>query len=214
MTGGLTDESRAVACGSPVYDRFVVNVGDAIPTLLRDAVLTSKDGVRTTFGEIARRGPMLAVFIRHFGCIGCAEQIESITPRLAEIAALGVHALVIGNGPADHIEAFVERHGLSDKPVDVVTDPSLVAFDAAGLGRSMWATMGPLAVVDFLRALTHGQRARRTDGDLLQQGGAFLIDRGVVVWAHRNASLGGHADAADLIDAVLCLGGRRAPALL
>jgi hypothetical protein len=155
---------------------------------------------------------VLVVFLREFGCIACAEQVHDVTPRLAELSALGVRVVLVGNGPPDRMEGFLERNALADKPVELWTDPTLAAYRAAGLHRSAWATHGPFALVDFLRALGRGHRPGRIEGDLRQQGGAFLADEeGVIVWAHRNESMGDHPDPADVVDAVLALRLRRSP---
>ncbi len=163
-----------------------------------------------TLGELVAERPTLVVFLRHFGCIGCAEQVHEILPRLAELETIDVAVLLIGSGPPEHIEAFVERNDLRDKHAVVVTDPSLAAFRAAGLRRSFWATYGPRAVVDFARALSRGHTPRPTDGDLFQQGGALLIADGRVAWQRINESLGDHADPSDAVEAALLAGARRA----
>jgi|HubBroStandDraft_6_1064221.scaffolds.fasta_scaffold269861_2 peroxiredoxin len=182
------------------------------PEALREAVLVARDGRRFPFHELLGARPLLAVFLRQFGCIGCAEQVHGLLPRLPEIAALGVRAVLIGSGAPDHIGAFLERHGLADKAIELFTDPALDAYRAAELRRSAWATHGPGALVDFVRALTHGHRPGRVDGDAYQQGGALLVDDdGTIAWAHTSDRLGGHADPADVVDAVLALRLRRAP---
>jgi peroxiredoxin len=190
----------------------MLRTGEPLPEALREATVVAADGRRFPLADLARGGPALIVFIRHFGCIGCAEQVHGLAPRLPEIAALGVRVVLVGSGAPEHIDAFLERNALADKAVEVVTDPSLRAHEAAGLARSAWATFGPRAVVDFLRAASRGHLPRSTDGDLYQQGGAVLVDAlGVVAWAHDNPSLGGHADPSDAVDAALRLRLERSP---
>jgi peroxiredoxin len=188
----------------------VLRVGEPLPLDLAGAPLLAASGEARPLAELVGEGPALVVFLRHFGCIGCAEQVHEILPRLGELEALGVAVLLIGSGPAEHIAAFVERNDLRDKHARVVTDPSLRAYRAAGLRRSFWATYGPRAVFDFVRALSHGLRPLPTDGDLFQQGGAFLFTGGRVAWTQVNESLGDHADPSDAVEAALLAGGRRA----
>jgi hypothetical protein len=53
---------------------------------------------------------------------------------------------------------------------------------------------------------------RKTEGDVLQQGGALVVDASGRVVLHRVArSLGDHADASDLVDTVLSLAARASP---
>jgi peroxiredoxin len=189
----------------------MAGAGGQVPEALRGAELIARDGLRLPLGALLGARPALLVFLRQFGCIGCREQVHGLLPRLPEIAALGVRAVLIGNGAPDHIDAFLERHGLADKAIELFTDPALDAYRAAGLERSFYATHGPGALVDFVRALGHGHRPGPGDGDAYQQGGALLLDEGgAIVWAHRSARLGGHADPSDMVDAVLALRLRRA----
>lgn len=179
-------------------------MAEPLPAKLREATLIASDGRRLPFGELLDGRVALVFFLREFGCIACAEQVHELAPRLPELSALGVRVVLIGNGAHESAAPFMERHGLADKPVELFTDPALDAYRAAGLARGAWATHGPFALVDFVRALTRGHRPGRVDGDLRQQGGAFLIDeQGNVVWSHRNTSLGDHPDPSDVVDAVL-----------
>lgn len=171
---------------------------------LREATLIAADGHSFPLGDMLGGRPTLVMFLREFGCIACAEQVHDLAPRLAEISALGVRVVLIGNGPPSNVAPFLERHGLADKPVELYTDPSLAVYRAAGLARSAWATHGPRALVDFVRALTRGHRPGAIDGDLRQQGGAILFDeQASIVWSHENESLGDHPDPSDIVDAVL-----------
>jgi peroxiredoxin len=192
----------------------VLRIDRLLPKELVEAQLLAADGGSRSLGELIAERPTLVVFLRHFGCIGCAEQVHDILPRLGELEALGVDVLLIGSGPAEHIDAWIERNDLRDKHARVVTDPSLAAYRAAGLARSFFATYGPRAVADFVRALARGHRPRPTDGDLFQQGGAFLVANGLIVWAQTNRSLGDHADPSDAVEAALLVGGRRAAAFV
>ena len=188
------------------------SAGRPAPKALADAAVLDRDGAPHRLREWWSDRPCVLLFLRHFGCIGCAEQITELTPRLREIAGAGARTLLVGSGAPDVIDAFVERQGLSDKDVAIVTDPSLAAFRAAGLARSVWATYGPRAVADYVRALGSGFVSRKLAGDLYQQGGALVVDAGGRVVFHRVArSLGDHADAADLVDAVLSLAARASP---
>jgi hypothetical protein len=189
-----------------------VRTGERLPTELAEAALVTSDGMKWSFADLCSKRPTLVVFLRHFGCIGCAEQVREILPRLGELEALGVAALFIGSGPPEHIAAWIERNDLGDKHAVVVTDPSLAAFRAAGLSRSFWATYGPRAIAGFLRAFSHGHRPLPTDGDLFQQGGALLVADGAVAWSQASASLGDHADPSDAIEAALSLVGGKSAA--
>jgi hypothetical protein len=177
-----------------------------VPRELAVAGVLDAAGRARSLGDSWLHGACLLSFLRHFGCTGCSEHVTELSPRLLELSVLGVRTVFVGNGEPRFIEGFVERHALADKRVEVVTDPTLAAFRAAGLLRSAWATFGPRAIADELRGLTRGVGWGGVKGDSLQQGGSIIVDaRGVVAFYHRSESLGGHARAGDLIDVAMRL---------
>jgi peroxiredoxin len=182
------------------------------PPSLADAVVLDRAGEGRALGSFWEKQPCVVVMLRHFGCIGCDVTVTELAPRLAELHAAGARTVLVGNGAPAAIDGFVERHALADKPVDVVTDPTLGAFRAAGFVRSAWATFGPRAIVDYVRAMGAGFVPRKTAGDVLQQGGALVVDAGGrVVFRRASKSLGDHADGSDLVDAALGLALRASP---
>ena len=186
--------------------------GRPAPASLADAIVLDRDGQGRRLGTSWEKQACVVVMLRHFGCIGCDVTVTELAPRLAELHAAGARTVLVGNGAPAAIDGFVERHALGDKPVDVVTDPTLAAFRAAGLIRSAWATFGPSAIVDYVRAMSAGFVPRKIAGDTLQQGGALVVDAGGRVVFHRvSKSLGDHADGSDLVDAALGLALRSSP---
>jgi peroxiredoxin len=181
-------------------------LGEVLPRAFADAVVTDARGAEVALSSFWEGGPCLLVLLRHFGCVGCAEQVTELAPRLDELARAGVRVVLVGNGTKEQLVAFMARQALVGAAVDVVTDPSLRAYEALGLVRSAWATVGPRALYQLARAMGAGFPHRLVEGDPTQQGGAILVDeRGVVRFIHRNRSLGDHASASDLVEAALRL---------
>ena len=177
-----------------------------MPVELSRAVVLNRAGQPAPLETYWANGPALVFFLRHFGCVGCSEQIAELSPRLPELALGGLRAVFVGNGAPAFIDGFLERTGLATRGVDVVTDPSLVAFRAAGLVRSRWGTIGFSGLRDLARAVGHGHLPRKAEGDLYQQGGSLLVDAdGAIAYYHRSESLGDHPAPSDLIEAALCL---------
>ncbi|HET6584950.1 MAG TPA: peroxiredoxin-like family protein [Nannocystaceae bacterium] len=189
--------------------------GSASPPRVSDALaraeVLDREGASSTLGEHWRDRPALLVFLRHFGCIACAEHVAIVAPRLVELVRLQIEVVFIGNGAPHFIDGFVARNGLHGVPVAIVTDPTLLAFAAAGLVRSRMSTFGPRALLNHARASLAGFRQRAIEGDNEQQGGVLLVDRdGTIVYAHRDEVAGDHAPMADVVDAALRLSARRA----
>lgn len=148
----------------------------------------------------------MLVFLRHFGCIGCSQHVHELTPRLLELHRLGLRTIFVGNGEPRYIAGFIERHGLDDKKVEVLTDPTLQSFTAMGLVRSWGATLGPLAALGAVRAFFAGHRQTWLEGDARQQGGTLLVDEtGNVAYYYCNKRLGDRAPMVTVVNVALRL---------
>lgn len=181
-------------------------IGRQPPSELADALVLRPDGTSVRLGELWTGSATLLVFLRHFGCMGCDQHVHELSPRLLELHRLGLRTIFIGNGEPRYLAGFIERHVLQDKKVEVVTDPSLRAFHAMHLIRSWWATLGPRALVGFVKAFFAGHRQTWLMGDGSQQGGTLLIDRnGEVAYYYCNTHLGDRAPTVEVVDVALRL---------
>ena len=178
--------------------------GESVPKALARCTVLDREGRAIELASLWAKGPTLLVFLRHFGCLCLSAQMTELVPRLFDLHKLGMRTVFIGNGPPHQIDTFIERFLLVDKPVEIVTDPSLTSFRAAGLVRSWWAIFGPKALWEVIRALGHGHINRWGQGDNLQQGGILLVDaEGKVAWYYRNLSIGGHPPSVEIVDAAI-----------
>lgn len=181
-----------------------VEIGSPVPDALADAEVLTREGQGISLGSLLEGRPALLVFLRHFGCIGCTMQIAAIEPRLPEFSDLGMRTIVVGNGTAEFIDEFRQRHMLVDKQVTIVTDPSLRAFEALALRRTFFSAWGFRPLLGAVLAKGRGLSGYRGPGDTYQQGGALVIDAdGVVQYFHRNEHLSDQADTNDLVDAAM-----------
>jgi peroxiredoxin len=183
-----------------------VTVGKRVPYDVSNARVLDASGAEVRVGSFWDRAACLLVLLRHFGCVGCAVQVRELAPRLFEMSRAGARVVLVGNGSVEQRAAFVARSAFEGAPALLVTDPSLRLYGALGLVRSAWATLRPRSLFEEARALAKGHPYRTPEGDLMQQGGALLVDRaGVVRLFHRSRSVGGHPPASDLVDAVVRL---------
>jgi len=186
--------------------------GEPVPKALALCKVLDRRGREIEVASLWAKGPTLLAFLRHFGCLCLSAQMTELVPRLFDLHRLGLRTVFIGNGPPHLIDTFIERFLLVDKPVEVVTDPSLASFRAAGLARSPWATFGPKSVWDAIRAIGGGHINRWGQGDNLQQGGIVLVDAaGRVAWYHRNLSIGDYPPSVEIVDAAIRVVLKRAP---
>lgn len=188
-------------------------MSDDTATLAGARVLDS-EGRATCVGDLWRPRGAVLVFLRHFACPGCWEQTDALAARLPELARLDLPVAFVGLGSVEALARFVEGVRLRGSTARFFTDPDGGAHRAAGLSRSGWGTFGPRAVASALRGYARGFGARRRadDGDVLQQGGALVVDgAGALRFAHRGRHPGDLAAASAVVEAALRLRGAAAP---
>lgn len=109
----------------------------------------------------------------------------------------GIALVAIGSGSPEGAGRFMDRLGFF---AEMYVNHDLSAYRAFGLRRGLWETLGPASIIRGIQAMMQGFRQGRPDGDLWQQGGVFVLGPGdLLLFQHRNASAGDHAD----LDAVL-----------
>jgi peroxiredoxin len=101
--------------------------------------------------------------------------VAGLKGALPEIRGRGGEVVVVGSGQPEHIAEFREATGY-DGPL--VADPSLRAFEAAGLAYGWTRTFHPLAVLKGMRAFAQGFRQGARRGSPIQQGGTFVLGPG------------------------------------
>jgi len=181
-------------------------VGNELPLALRDRQILDQDGQTLRLGDLWSDEPVLLVFLRHFGCIGCSQHLHHMLPRLPEMERFGIRIVLIGNGNADYIEGFRERHGLSGYGLPVYTDPSLESHRAAGLVRSWWGAFGLPGLTGLLKGLYNGYSQGPIQGDPPQQSGAILVDGQLVVrYYYRARTLGDFPDTNAIFHQILAM---------
>ncbi len=161
-------------------------VGREAPEALAKAVVRFDHGGRKTLGTFWASDPCFVSFLRHFACPACFEHVSHVLSDLSELRRLGVRVLLVGVGDPSRILPFKERARVRDADIEIATDPTLESHRAAGLVRSAWGTFGPRGVYEGIRLTVAGYGVPRdtADGDLTQQAGALLVDRGGRVALH------------------------------
>ncbi len=188
-----------------------LQINKPLPQDLLDVHILSENGDEHKLGDVLSKVPSVVVFVRHFGCIGCTMQMNTIGTRIKEIASLGVQVIVIGNGEPHYIEDFKERHRLQKKPVKVFTDPSLQVYKQAQLKRNFLIALGPTTWYEFLIAWSKGIGQSSIEGDNGQMGGTMFIDESSTLrFYYRNKTVANHADPNELMDKIyLYIGSRQ-----
>lgn len=179
------------------------------------------DGSTVALGELWREGPAALIFLRHFGCVGCAVQVDALRVRLGELVRLGVRVGLIGHGTPAGLRGLAGRERL-DPGVELLTDPTGASHREAGLRRSWAGSWGPGALVGFALAVGRGYRqpgglllGHPDEGEREQQGGALVVARGgPVLYAYASERLGDLPDLSDVVEVCLRLSARGSPGLV
>lgn len=179
-------------------------VGAHAPEALAAVQVADRSGVSVPLGTLWAGRPTLILFLRHFGCIGCSEELAVLRPCLDACVEMKVGVVFVGCGSAPYIDGFVERQRLVDSGYEIYTDPSLDAHRAAMLHYGRFRSLGPRGLFDYVRAYVAGHVNLDNEGDPRQQAGAIYLDRqGKIRFYHRNESLGDHPPAMELTQVIM-----------
>ena len=154
--------------------------GDAFPNLSLNTV----DG-DVELRERWERGPLVVMFMRHFGCTFCREHLIEMGRAFGDFEEAGADVVAVFQYDAQSTQKFCDGR---DVPFDCLGDPER----EAPTPRSAWqrgsATqiVNPKVALRFLGAARHGVfGGPPRGGDVAQLPGTFVVGRdGRVVLAH------------------------------
>ncbi len=183
--------------GAPGYNS---GVDDLLAAALAQMTVLDESGAATSLGRFWAKRPVVLAFVRHLGCIFCRQQVAGLSKRAPEIERRGGLLVVVAPSKAEHIAGFRESTGYKGA---LFVDPTLRAFRTAGLVRGRGSTYHPPAVLRGVWAMAQGFRQVGRQGDIVQQGGTFVLgpgDRVRYEWRDRYA--GHHADLDQVVEAL------------
>jgi hypothetical protein len=162
-------------------------------------VLDTKGTAVKLAGEWADH-PAVIVWLRHFGCVFCREQVAEIRASRVDIEALGGGIAFIGNGTPRAAEWFQKRFAADST---VLTDPDLASYEAIGARSGLLSTLGPGAWGAGIRAFRSGARQSTSKGHAYQQGGLVVMaPANKVLYQHISLAAGDHPPVADVLAAL------------
>lgn len=165
--------------------RFHNDTAQASPTpSFAEAIRLFASHRGPTLRDLSYERPQLVVFLRHAGCTFCREALAELKRDREAIEKSGAGlALVHMGSPMDGTLTF-DRYDLGD--VHHFSDPQCVLYRAFGLPRGRFSQLFGWRV---MRRAWEATRAGHTLGALKGDGfrlpGAFVLDKGRIVAAHR-----------------------------
>lgn len=163
----------------------------AIEGHLLDLPLLDLDGRTTALGE-RLDSALVAVFVRHYGCLFCRERAAEVRSHRRAIEAAGARIVFVGSGLPAMAREFAAQFA---DGLPVLSDPTRRVFAAAGMRKGIGTVLGLRFVTNAWRALRGGHRQSRVQGAAMQQGGVLVLAKdGTVVHAQRDGLAGDAID--------------------
>jgi hypothetical protein len=151
--------------------------------------------------DLARRSPLLIVFLRHGGCPFCRETLADLAARRGAIEGAGVTIVLVHLMDDGAAAELLARYGLDDLPR--ISDAERRLYGAFELKRGgVGEVIGPRVWWRGFKTAILGRHGfGRPAGDIFQLPGAFLLVDGQIVRAHRGRT---SADRPDFDDLTAC----------
>lgn len=168
--------------------------------LAADLTFLDLAGRTVTTADVVGDRPTVMVFLRHFGCLLCAEHAAQIEAMRPAIEARGAKVAFVGNGNVGFARAFAEDQHVR---APLVVSPDRTAYDALGFEKGVASTFAPSSVLHAVRAFFGGHRQGPVQGAPWQQGGvAVVLPGGAVPWVYRSREAGDHPPEAAILAAI------------
>ena len=180
---------------TPGYDAVPANMTVSIPD---QALLSTHTASGETLASLAARGPLLLVFLRHFGCPLCQEMVADVAARRASLTASSTTVVFVHMHPEPQAATFFARYGVSD--LQRVSDADRTLYQAFGVARARptsWLSVGSLR--HYLSAMWHGHLPKLVGGDVGQMSGVIRIVDGRIDRDVRDTGFDTRPDFDDLL---------------
>lgn len=173
--------------------------GDDFPNLKVESV----DG-RVELRDRWREGPLVIMFMRHFGCAFCREQLIRMGRAQEDFDAAGAQVVAIFQYGAEATRDFCASRKV---PFDCLGDPQREAFAQVEVSHGTRdQVLGPKLARRFMQTMVRSRvtgTVTAPGNDMLQLPGTFVVGQdGRVQFAHYAVSSADNPPVADVLAAV------------
>jgi peroxiredoxin len=168
------------------------------PAIPNPALLATPTATGETLAALTARGPVVLVFLRHFGCPLCQEMVADVAARRTVMADSGTTVVFVHMHPEGQAAAFFARYGVSD--LQRVSDPACTLYRGFGVPRARptsWMSLGSLR--HYLSAIRRGHLPALVGGDVGQMSAVVRIIDGRIDRDVRDAGFAVRPDFYDLL---------------
>jgi hypothetical protein len=166
----------------------------------QDEIVTAFADVRAESGrtllELVDAGPVLLVFLRHFGCSFCRQAIDDVSKIQSTLTDRGVRPVFVHLGTPERAKPYFDYYGLSG--VECISNPdgSFYRSPIFELGRMSLARIifQPAVWKGWLQnaMLKHGIGMIREDAS--QMPGVFFLRERAIVRSFRHRTIADRPD--------------------
>ncbi|MEI7577264.1 MAG: peroxiredoxin-like family protein [Armatimonadota bacterium] len=144
------------------------------------AIVNLDSGESVNLDSLYADRPLALVFMRHYGCIFCREQLASLREFKDD------NIVLVGMGDQKDTVEFKKR---MEVPQTIISDPTKGLFQQFGLRRASFGQFVNRRVVNRgINALRAGHREGLPNADPMQLAGVFILNQdGEVVFEHRSS---------------------------
>lgn len=132
--------------------------------------------------ELSHESPVLLTYLRHAGCTFCRMTIDLIAQHSEELAKRQI-TLAFGHMDTNEDTRALLTSWKISPTAHLLRDPERRTYRAFGLRRgSLWQLFAPRIWVTALLGIVKGYGVGPLKGDGFQMPGAFVIDRGEIIF--------------------------------
>ncbi len=146
-------------------------------------------------------GPVMLVFLRHFGCIFCREALDDISEKKEFLNQKNVTPVFVHMSSFEIAEKFFEDYRLSG--VKHISDPSCQLYAHFGLTKGNFGQLFGLST--WMRGFELRKKGMKYSvdqiGDSFQMPGIFMLKEGEVIDSYIHKTISDKPDYDKMIEA-------------
>jgi len=147
----------------------------------------------TSLADLANRGRLLLVFLRHLGCVFCRQALADLKARRQAIEAQGTAIALVHMQTDEEARKLFGAYHLGD--VSRISDPRRALYRHFGLEEGGLAQVGGPAVwLPGLKSIFSGNFPGIPKANVWQLPGVFLLEGNRILAGHRQRHSADHVD--------------------
>lgn len=143
-----------------------------------------------SIAALSQQGPVMLVFLRHFGCTFCRESLVELSKIRDEFERQNVKIILVHMSRSAYAREVLKIYDLHD--VDHISDPEQELYRQYGLKRGKWWQLLGLKVMwrGMVAGIMKGHLPGKAVADPYQMPGVFVLQKNKVIssFIHRYAS--------------------------